>query len=148
MLTSTSFENHIDTLFRITHSATFNVSVQALVLIQKVTTSEKVSRKCLSYVASHSYRTLQTVTERFYRALYESLLDPRLATSSKQAMYLNLLFKAVKSSTLPQRTCAFVKRILQVLGIQQPPFICGALYLLGEVSDCSPCYWTSSLCVH
>lgn len=42
MLTMIRFETHIDTLFRITHSATFNVSVQALVLIQKVTTSEKV----------------------------------------------------------------------------------------------------------
>jgi ribosome biogenesis protein MAK21 len=29
---------------------------------------------------------------------------------------------------------AFVKRLLQMLGLQQPPFICGALYLLGEVS--------------
>ena len=30
-------------------------------------------------------------TDRFYRTLYESLLDPRLSTSSKQTLYLNLL---------------------------------------------------------
>ncbi len=36
-------DHHIDTLFRITHTATFNVSIQALVLIQQVTSSKNVS---------------------------------------------------------------------------------------------------------
>jgi ribosome biogenesis protein MAK21 len=65
--------------------------------------------------------------------LYESLLDPRLLTSSKQAMYLNLLFKAVKADTNLNRVMAFVKRLVQVMLGHQPPFICGALYLLGEL---------------
>ena len=55
-------------------------------------------------------------------------------TSSKQAMYLNMLFKALKADTSQARVMAFIKRLLQMLGIHQPPFICGALYLLGEVS--------------
>ena len=54
-------------------------------------------------------------------------------TSSKQAMYLNMLFKALKADTSQARVMAFIKRLLQMLGIHQPPFICGALYLLGEV---------------
>ena len=37
------FESHIDTLFRITHTATFNVSVQAMMLILQVTSSKRVS---------------------------------------------------------------------------------------------------------
>jgi ribosome biogenesis protein MAK21 len=49
-------------------------------------------------------------------------------------MYLNMLFKALKADTSQARVMAFVKRLLQMLGIHQPPFICGALYLLGEVS--------------
>ena len=36
-------DKHIDTLFRISHSATFNVSIQALVLMQQVSTSRPVS---------------------------------------------------------------------------------------------------------
>ena len=36
-------DKHIDTLFRISHSATFNVSIQALVLIEQVSTSQPVS---------------------------------------------------------------------------------------------------------
>lgn len=38
-----ALDKHMDTLFRITHEATFNVSIQALVLIQKVSESRPVS---------------------------------------------------------------------------------------------------------
>jgi len=75
----------------------------------------------------------QAVSDRFYRTLYESLLDQRLITSSKQALYLNLLFRALKSDTSIKRVKAFVKRILQVATLHQPSFICGILYLLSEL---------------
>lgn len=105
----------MDTLFKITHAGTFNTSIQALSLIQQI---------C---------QTRATISDRFYRTLYDSLMDERLITSSKQAMYLNMLFKALKADTSLPRVMAFVKRLLQMLGLHQPPFICGALYLLGEV---------------
>ncbi|KAG9084675.1 hypothetical protein FRC06_003944 [Ceratobasidium sp. 370] len=108
------FDKHLHTLFRITHSAPFNISIQALVLIEK------------------------SISDRFYRTLYDALLDPRLLTSSKQAMYLNLLFKAMKADTSYRRVAAFVKRTLQSLTVHQPPFICGALYLLGELFNTTP----------
>ena len=76
----------------------------------------------------------QAVSDRFYRVLYDSLIDPRLANCSKQAMYLNLLFRAIKAEVSAKRVAAFVKRLSQILSIHQPPFVCGALYLLGEVS--------------
>ena len=104
-----------DVLFRIIHTGTFNVGIQALTLIFQVSSKQ------------------QAVSDRFYRALYDTLTDTRLANSSKQAMYLNLLFKAIKADTSAKRVAAFVKRILQTLGSHQPPFICGSLYLLGEV---------------
>jgi len=83
----------------------------------------------------HVSAARKNIADRFYRALYASLVDPRLATSSKQAMYLNLLFKAVKADRNHARVAAFVKRIVQVLGIHQPSFVCGGLYLLGEVRE-------------
>jgi ribosome biogenesis protein MAK21 len=114
------FTNYMDTLFKICHGGTFNTSIQALQLIFQVCQSR------------------QTVNDRFYRTLYESLFDPRLLTSSKQAMYLNLLFKALKVDPSLPRVMAFVKRLLQMLGVHQPPFICGALYLLGELFNTTP----------
>ncbi|KAK2750339.1 hypothetical protein FQN57_003819 [Myotisia sp. PD_48] len=121
--TTSSFEllsKHMDTLFRITHSSNFNTSIQALVLIQQLTSSHAVS------------------ADRFYRTLYESLLDPRIATSSKQSMYLNLLFKALKADVSIKRVKAFVKRLLQILGLHNPSFICGILFLIRELESTFP----------
>lgn len=36
------------------------------------------------------------MTDRFYSALYRKLLDPGLASSQRQAMFLNLIFQATK----------------------------------------------------
>ncbi|KAG0643651.1 CBF/Mak21 family-domain-containing protein [Tuber brumale] len=115
------FEKHIDTLFKITHSGNFNTSIQAMMLIFQVSNSK------------------QAVSDRFYRTLYESLLDQRLVDSSKQAMYLNLLFRALKADAQVKRVKAFVKRLIQIAAtFHQPPFICGVLYLLNELCDSVP----------
>jgi ribosome biogenesis protein MAK21 len=113
-------EKHLDTLFRITHSSNFNTSVQALMLIQQLASSK------------------QLAVDRFYRTLYESLLDPRLITSSKHALYLNLLFRAMKNDVDVRRVKAFVKRLIQVLGLHQPSFVCGILFLIAELQVTFP----------
>ncbi|TKX23838.1 putative ribosome biogenesis protein NOC1 [Elsinoe australis] len=117
---STDFAEQIDTIFRITHSSNFNTSIQALMLLQKLT-----SRK------HHG-------VDRYYRTLYESLLDPRLIHSSKQIMYLNLLYKSLKSDVNIKRVQAFVKRLLQVMNLHEVPFICGVLYLISELQTTFP----------
>jgi hypothetical protein len=102
----------MDTLFRITHSSNFNTSIQALMVIEQLATSKHIE------------------VDRFYRTLYESLLDPRLVNSSKHALYLNLLFRALRSDLSVKRVKAFTKRMLQIVTLHQPPFICGVFYLL------------------
>lgn len=114
------FAKYLETLFKVCHTGTFNTSIQALQLIFQICQSR------------------QAVTDRYYRTLYDSLFDPRLLVSSKQAMYLNLLFKSLKVDNSLPRVMSFVKRLLQMLGLHQPPFICGALYLLGELFETTP----------
>src|SRR5437762_2562501 len=80
----------------------------------------------------------QVSTDRFYRTLYESLLDPRVVTSSKQALYLNLLYKALKADLNVKRVKAFVKRLVQILGLHHPSFICGVFYLIRELEGTFP----------
>jgi ribosome biogenesis protein MAK21 len=126
------FEKHMTTLFRITHSSTFNISIQALQLIFQVSLSNNNAS------SSSQTITASKVEDRFYRALYASLLDPRLATTSKQAMYLNLLFKAIKADNDDRRVKAFVKRFVQTLNHGEPPWICGGLFLLGELMTALP----------
>ncbi|KAL2257075.1 hypothetical protein VTK26DRAFT_693 [Humicola hyalothermophila] len=115
-----TLEKHLDTLFKITHSSNFNTSVQALMLIQQLAASKQVA------------------VDRFYRTLYESLLDPRLANSSKHALYLNLLYRAIKNDVDVRRVKAFVKRLIQVLSMHQPSFACGILFLIAELQAIFP----------
>lgn len=113
-------ERHLDTLFKIAHSSNFNTGIQALLLIQHLSAARNLG------------------SDRFYRTLYESLLDPRLITSSKQALYLNLLLRALKNDVDVRRVKAFAKRMLQVAGLHQPPFICGLLYVISHLRQTFP----------
>ena len=113
-------ESHLDTLFKIAHSANFNTGIQSLLLIQHLSSSK------------------QMATDRFYRILYESLLDPRLVTSSKQALYLNLLLRSLKSDVDVRRVKAFCKRMLQIAALHQPPFVCGLLYVITKLRETFP----------
>ncbi|GAA6047508.1 hypothetical protein JCM3770_005781 [Rhodotorula araucariae] len=110
-----AFKRRLDTLFRITHTSTFNVSIQALMLIFHVSSAAR------------------DVSDRFYRALYTSLHDPRLTHSSKQALYLNLLFRATKADKDHNRVAAFVKRLIQVLTGMDTTFVLGGLFVVGEL---------------
>ncbi|KAJ4272354.1 RNA-binding ribosome biosynthesis protein mak21 [Fusarium torreyae] len=113
-------ESHLDTLFKIAHSANFNTGIQALLLIQQISSSRALAN------------------DRFYRTLYESLLDPRLVNSSKQALYLNLLLRALKNDVDSRRVKAFAKRMLQMSGLHQPAFACGLLYVVGHLRETFP----------
>ncbi|RDW66255.1 CBF-domain-containing protein [Coleophoma cylindrospora] len=115
-----TLEKHMDTLFRITHSSNFNTSIQALMLIEQLATSKNIA------------------VDRFYRTLYESLLDPRLVNSSKHALYLNLLFRALRSDLNVKRVKAFAKRLVQTITLHQPSFVCGVMYLLKELEGTFP----------
>uniref|UniRef100_A0A8C2PCD7 CCAAT/enhancer-binding protein zeta n=1 Tax=Capra hircus TaxID=9925 RepID=A0A8C2PCD7_CAPHI len=110
----------VDTLFRVLHVVNFNTSVQALMLLFQVMNSQ------------------QTISDRYYAALYRKMLDPGLMLCSKQAMFLNLVYKSLKADIVLRRVKAFVKRLLQVTCEQMPPFICGALYLVSEILKAKP----------
>lgn len=121
-LPSDIYLKHLNTLYKITHSTNFNTSVQALVLVQHIVSQQDLD------------------ADRFYRTLYESLLDPRLVSSSKQGIYLNLLFKSLKNDiqNVP-RVLAFVHRILQICAHWiNIGAIAGMFYLLMQLSKTFP----------
>uniref|UniRef100_A0A8D0HDN4 CCAAT/enhancer-binding protein zeta n=1 Tax=Sphenodon punctatus TaxID=8508 RepID=A0A8D0HDN4_SPHPU len=110
----------MNTLFKVLHLVNFSTSIQALMLLFQV-------------MDSH-----QTVSDRYYAALYRKLLDPGLASCAKQSMFLNLVYKSLKADIVLRRVMAFVKRLLQVTCGQMPPFICGTLYLVSELLKTKP----------
>ncbi|XP_017293779.1 CCAAT/enhancer-binding protein zeta [Kryptolebias marmoratus] len=113
-------KEQLDSLFRVVHLTRFNTAVQALMLLFQVLDSQ------------------QSVSDRFYVALYRKLLDPGLSGSSRQNLFLNLLYKSMKSDVAPRRVRAFIKRLLQVGAEQNPSFTCGALFLVSEVLKAKP----------
>ncbi|KAM9316709.1 CCAAT/enhancer-binding protein zeta [Gastrophryne carolinensis] len=113
-------KEQLDTLFKILHVVNFNTGVQILMLLFQVMDSQ------------------QTLSHRYYGALYRKLLDPGLSQGSKQTMFLNLLYKSLKADVALKRIKAFVKRLLQVTCFQKPAFICGALYLISEIIKIKP----------
>lgn len=115
-----TLEGHLDTLFKITHSSNFNTAIQALMLVQQLTLTKHVA------------------VDQFYRTLYESLLDLRLIRSSKQALYLNLLYRSLKNDVDVRRVKAFVKRMIQICYLHEPSFVCGILFLVAQLESTFP----------
>ncbi|ERN00655.1 CCAAT/enhancer-binding protein zeta [Amborella trichopoda] len=120
-------EQQTPVLFKLVHSRNFNIGVQALMLLYQLLAKN------------------QTVSDRFYRALYSALLVPACMKSSKTEMFLGLVFKAMKNDVNFRRVSAFSKRLLQV-ALQQPPqYACGCLLLLSEVLKARPPLWNTML---
>eukprot|EP01083_Nonionella_stella_P024727 68172_1 len=109
------FDQHTDSLFRMVHASNFNIAVQALLLTFQVMSARNA------------------VSDRFYRALYETLLHPDLPSSNKLALYFNILWRALKQDVKTTRVSAFAKRLLQVCMHQKPTFVCSALVILSAV---------------
>jgi ribosome biogenesis protein MAK21 len=103
-------------LFTLTHVGTFNTCIQALTLLHRI------------------QQNYQSITDRYYRALYQTLLDKRILTASRQSLYLNLLFKSLKQDTAMNRISSFVKRMLQVCAYLGTPFVCATLFLIGQLA--------------
>jgi hypothetical protein len=91
-----SYNEHLNSLFKIVHVTTFNKSLQAL------------------QVLYHMLSIRFSIADRYYRALYEKMLSTALRTSTKQLQFVNLLFKSMKLDTSLVRVKAFLKRLLQV----------------------------------
>jgi ribosome biogenesis protein MAK21 len=107
-------EEHTAVLFRLVHQTPFNTGVQALMLLLQVMTANSA------------------VSSRFYCALYSQLLHAELPSSSKQLLFLNLVYRALKADTVPERIHAFVKRLLQVSIHCPAHFAAGSLFLISE----------------
>ena len=112
--------SQLTSLFRCAHAASFGTAVQALMVL------------------SHATSFNPDAADRFHRALYSALLHPELPNSGKQALFLNVVYKAMKADTHEGRLCAFGKRLLQACAHAPPSFICGVLLLLSEVTRRKP----------
>ncbi|KAL1293724.1 hypothetical protein AAHE18_19G092200 [Arachis hypogaea] len=130
-VSSTEVDDIVDVqtpiLFQLVHSKNFNVGVQALMLLDKITSKNQIA------------------SDRFYRALYSKLLLPAAMNTSKAEMFVALLLRAMKRDVNLKRVAAFSKRLLQV-ALQMPPqYACACLFLLSELLKARPPLWNMVL---
>lgn len=108
-------KEHVDTIYKVIHIGSFNVSLNALSLLHQIVGKDVKQ------------------SNRFYCALYKKLLDPQIATTTHQAMFLSLLFKVLKKDTNATRVKAFLKRILQISLYLPTNMICAVLYMISQL---------------
>uniref|UniRef100_A0AAV1TUR2 CCAAT-binding factor domain-containing protein n=1 Tax=Peronospora matthiolae TaxID=2874970 RepID=A0AAV1TUR2_9STRA len=118
--TSADMTKEMDALFQVVHRSHHSTSVQALMLLFQV------------------MKSTNSVSDRFYTALYDKLIDPKVRETSKHTLFLNLVFRAMKVDVSPGRTSAFVKRLLQLASVMPPAFTCAVLFLLSKLLKVKP----------
>lgn len=98
-LDSKLFTKYVDTLYQMSHSPNVGTFIEALSFIFQLS-------KASTDQAGHN---------RYYRALYDSLLDNRLSRSSKLSKYMHLLLRSLAELKQdPATSLALSKRSLQV----------------------------------
>lgn len=117
---STTFAEHIDTLFRVARTSTFNKSVQAFQLLYHFMTSN------------------DSLSDRYYSAIYERILTPEALVTNKQSLFFNILFKSLRVDPSAPRVAAIVKRMLQLCAYAQPPFATACLIMVSELAKKKP----------
>ena len=115
-----TYEDHVTSLFKLVHTGSFNTTIQALVLLRTI--ADRVPG----------------LRGRFYRTLYDVTLDIRLSTASKQTMFINVFFAAVKNDDSIPRIKALLKRLCQVSAQQSPGFACAVLFVMSEIFKHKP----------
>ena len=113
-------DSQIDQLFALAHTTSFHTAVQSLMLLYQLIADD----------------TASPLASRYYRALYALLLSWDVqVVSARFGLFLNLLYRSMKSDVEERRVMAFVKRLLQVCCGMGAGFVCGSLYLVSEVME-------------
>jgi len=130
-------EEETNSLFRLSHHEVFRIAIQALKLLYQFAKHQKRMTRGELEVAKEDpdeASGADSITDRFYRALYELLLRPHL--THKPAClddFFALLFKAVKADKHAARALAFVRRILQVATLNDAAWAAASLLIVSEL---------------
>jgi ribosome biogenesis protein MAK21 len=140
-----AMEQHIDALYRISHTAPPSAATQALMLLFQLAVGSGeeaaavVEDKGGNKRAQKKEEDSATLRkDRFYRALYSKISVPEMLKGRQLTLFFNLLYKAMKYDTNTERICAFLKRLLHTVLHQSSSIICGTLFLLSEIIKCHP----------
>lgn len=120
------YESHLDILFDLVDTASFNRRVQGLTVVFKLIGQQQSVTESIDTVGRG----------RFYRSLYSLLLAPELSTGFGQPSHLQgffaLVFSAVEHDKDAARSRAVVKRLLALSTHARAGFALAALLLAAQ----------------
>ena len=140
-----AMEQHIDALYRISHTAPPAAATQALMLLfqlavgsgeeAQISVNDGGNKK---REATNEEDSVTMRKDRFYRALYSKIGVGEMFSGRQLTLFFNLLYKAMKYDDSAQRICAFAKRLMHTVLHQSQSIICGTLFLLSEIVKSHP----------
>ena len=140
-----AMDQHIDALYRISHTAPPAASTQALMLLFQlaVGSGEQATQSVENINAKRNSASKEedgdvVRKDRFYRALYSKLGVNEMFSGRQLTLFFNLLYKAMKYDTCTERICSFAKRLMHSVLHESQSIICGTLFLLSEIGKCHP----------
>ncbi|KAG5188720.1 hypothetical protein JKP88DRAFT_353331 [Tribonema minus] len=132
---SEALATHVDELFKLVHQSNFSTATQALMLLFQVirtsapaaTDRDNAQRPPRRHKKGFGAPPLPSrggdtvaggkneaaLATRFYKALYAKLADADLRLAHQPALFLNLVYRAMKGDAAAARVAAFAKRLLQ-----------------------------------
>jgi hypothetical protein len=109
-------DEQIETLFRLSHSISIKLRVETLNLIFNIVRHRETG-----------------LIDRYFKSLYELLLTKEIAVSKCQRLMLKLILQSLIFDNNINRVGAFLKRLLGLCLISEPPFICCVLLIVSQV---------------
>lgn len=116
-----SSKTPLDSLFLVTHTGTLAARIQALSLLERMTSS--------------SARSKPALRARFYRSVYALMHSDEIRKTTKPTLFLNLCFKALKNDDDPNRFAACVKRLAQLASHSTASVAAAVVFLVAAVQD-------------
>ncbi|PAV71522.1 hypothetical protein WR25_24805 [Diploscapter pachys] len=110
-----SLIDDIDALYRLVHTGTYAISLHTLRLLFQF------------------HQVSESLSDRFFTALYRKLLDPIPPSAYNQLLLL--VYKAMKMDSSSDRVRTFVKRLLQIATTATPSLATGILILISKTME-------------
>ena len=109
-------QSKISVLFKLSHSQSLKLSIEILKLLFGIITTQD-----------------QNFVSRYYKSLYELISINSLSSSKHVKEALKLILVSLMFDNNHNRICSFIKRLLEMCLISEPPYIICILIIISQV---------------
>lgn len=109
--------------------------IEAVYTVVHKTSNMKVKIQLYLFLFQYHSYIHGSLTDRYYRSLYDFLLSPDIISCSLLELFFDLLLISIQQDENLNRALAFLKRTLQLCFTAQPNFIVTTLIMIGKIVE-------------